>query len=308
MEARIGPDKNGLIGSSFFFSPLRPTLDSATIMPQVSSNSLVVHKWATIISWILAAFVSIRYFVGRSPGDKHNPYHVSDTPFSANIIVTLLYWLVLFFLQISFVVQIFVPAAESSNPLSESRHTITEKIGWHFTAFNLGVFAWTLLFVKKHFFWSELVLLLSFANITYLYFTHKTYKLRPLSTWVLIHWPTVALPWSWLMFAVFWNGAVLFHVHKFVGRIISNILIWMFLFVPTFFIVVFNDWGIGLSSSALMFGVGLNQIFTKTFALQWIFAFVIAGLLAVLSLVAAATGKITREPTTEEGAPLLDGN
>ncbi|PSK41607.1 hypothetical protein C7M61_001293 [Candidozyma pseudohaemuli] len=277
-------------------------------MASVSANDLVVHKWATIVSWVLAAFVSIRYFVGRSPSDSHNPYHVADTPFSGNIIVTLVYWLVLFFLQISFVVQIFVPAAESASALTPSRTTITKQIAWHFTGFNLGVFAWTLLFVKKHFFWSELVLLANFGNITYLYFAHKTYRIRPLSTWILIHWPTVALPWSWLMFAVFWNGAVLFHVHKFVGRIIANILVWLFLFVPTFFIAVFNDWGIGLSSSALMFGLGLNQIFTKTFALQWIFAFVISGLLFVLSIAAAATGKITKETTAEEGAPLLDGN
>lgn len=274
----------------------------------VSANDLTVHKWATIISWVLAAYVSIRYFVGRSPTDSNNPYHVADTPFSGNIIVTIIYWLVLFFLQISFVVQIFVPAAESSNPLSNSRTTITKEIGWHFTAFNLGVFAWTLLFVKRHFFWSELVLLANFANISYLYFAYKTYKIKPVSTWILIHWPTIALPWSWLMFAVFWNGAVLFHIHKLVGRIIANILVWMFLLVPGFFIAVFNDWGIGLSSSALMFSLGLNQIFTKTFALQWIFAFVILGLLLILSVVAAVTGRVTREPSTEEGAPLLQGN
>lgn len=273
-----------------------------------SANDLVVHKWATIISWVLAAFVSIRYFVGRSPSDSHNPYHVADTPFSANIFVTLIYWLVLFFLQISFVVQIFVPSVESSSALTTSRSTITKQIGWHFTAFNLGVFVWTLLFVKSHFFWSELVLLANFANINYLYFVHKTYRIKPLSTWALIHWPTVALPWSWLMFAIFWNGAVLFNVHKFVGRIIANILVWLFLLVPTFFIAVFNDWGIGLSSSALMFGLGLNQILTKTFALQWIFAFVISGLLLVFSVTAALTGRITKETSVEEGAPLLDGN
>ncbi|EEQ41765.1 hypothetical protein EJF18_80047 [Clavispora lusitaniae] len=268
-----------------------------------SQNDLLVHKVATILSWVLAVYATFRYFVGRSPFDKHNPYHVGDTPYSSNLVFTLLYWAVLFLSQIAFVTQIFLPAADSSSVTN--RNALTKLVGWHFTIFNLGVFVWTLLFVKHHYFWSEVILVLNFVNILSLYFTHKTYAITPLSNWFLIHWPTAALPFSWLFYAIFWNGAVLFHVHKFVGRVIANITIWMFLFVPGFFLAVFNDWAVGLSSSALMFSLGVGQVITKAFALQWIFAFVIASVLLVLSLIVAVTGSLTKKSTDTESAPLL---
>lgn len=151
--------------------------------------------------------------------------------------------------------------------------------------------------------------MLNFVNIVALYFEHKTYAIKPLSTWFLIHWPTAAFPMVWLLYAIFWNGAVLFHVHKLAGRILANILIWVFLLIPTFFLVTFNDYATGIGASILMFGLGLGQLFTKLFALQWIFAFVISGVLLVLSILAAATGTVivqTETTTASEGAPLLE--
>lgn len=271
-----------------------------------TSDELAAHKVATILSWVLSVYASLRYFVGRSPFDKHNPYHVDDTPFSSNIIVTMLFWCLLFLMQILFVVQIFVPNVNHAAGFT-NRLEITKLIGWHFTAFNLGTFVWTLLFVHHHYFWSEVVLVLNFVNILLLYFEHKTYSVKPLSNWFLIHWPTAAMPMSWLLYAIFWNGAVLFHVHKLPGRIFANVTIWMLLLIPGFFLVAFNDWATGISSSILMFGLGLGQLLTKAFALQWIFAFIISGLLLVMSVVAGITGSLTgSRETTAEGAPLLE--
>lgn len=266
----------------------------------MAHGDLLTHKVVTIVSWILAAYVSIRYFVGRSPSDKHNPYHVADTPFSSNIIVTLVYWAILFALQILFVVQIFLPWANS--PLSTNASQV-KGVAWHFTGFNFLHFIWTLLFVKGHYFWSEVILVVNMLNILALYVTHKTYANRRANLWILVHLPTAAFPLSWLLYAVFWNGAVLFHVHKLVGRIIANITIWLFLAIPGAFVAVYNDYGVGISSSILMFGLGMGQFLTKVFALQWIFAFIISGTLFVLSLVAAATS--ARSETSNEDAPLL---
>lgn len=270
-----------------------------------SSDELLSHKIATIVSWLLAAYASFRYFVGINPFDNHNPYNVRETPFSSNVVVTLTFWGFLFLLQILFVTQIFVPTVNNASGIT-NRLEVTKLIAWHFSAFNLGVFVWTLLFVHNHYFWSEVVLVLNFVNILLLYFEHKTYSVKPFSNWLLIHLPTAAFPFSWLLYAIFWNGAVLFHVHKLVGRIFANILIWLFLLVPGFFLVVFNDYGIGISSSWLMFGLGLGQLFTKTFALQWIFAFVISGLLFIGSVVGAVTGSVTSRETTNETAPLMN--
>ncbi|ODV77935.1 DUF1774-domain-containing protein [Suhomyces tanzawaensis NRRL Y-17324] len=271
---------------------------------QGTVNDITSHKVTAIVSLALSAYGNIRYLVGRSPFDHHSPFNVSNTPFSANIIVTLTYWGLLYLLQIAFVAQIFIPNLESS-----LRSDATKHVGKHFTVFNILSFVWSILFAKKHFFWSELILIVNLFNILALYFNHKTYSIKPWSNLVLIHASTVAFPLSWLLYAVFWNGAVLFHVHKFVGRVVSNVLIWDFLIVPGFFLVVYNDWATGFSSSILTFGLGLGQLLVKVFALQWIFAFVISAILLVLSLVAAFNGNLGRrniELTDSEQAPLLE--
>lgn len=269
------------------------------------SNNINTHKVSTIVSLALSIYANVRYFVGRSPSNKHNPWNVSNTPFSSNLIVTLVFWAILYVHQILFVSQVFVPVANSTSSRFTNRLEYTKQVAWHFTVFNLGTFFWTLLFVNKHFFWSEVVAILNYVNILTLYFSHKTFSIKPLSNWVIIHLPVTALPLSWTLYLIFWNGAVLFHVHKFVGRVISNILIWNLFFIPSYFLVAFGDYGVGLSSSVLTFGLGLGQLLTKVFALQWIFAFVISGLLFVGSLIVAVTGTTYSK---DDGAILVDGN
>lgn len=268
-------------------------------------EQLITHKVTTIVSLALSIYGNLRYLVGRSPFDSDSPFNVSNTPFSSNILVTLIYWGILYFLQIVFVSQIFIPAQE----LARARVELSQVVGWHFTIFNFAQFIWSMLFARRHFIWSEIVLFINFFNILSLYYSHKTYSIKPLSNWILIHLPTTALPLSWLFYAIFWNGAVMFHIHKFAGRVVCNVLIWDFLIVPAMFILFYNDYGVGFSSSVLMFGLGLGQLLTKAFALQWIFAFVIASILLVLSLTAAVAGSYYVKQDTRiadsEAAPLL---
>lgn len=275
-------------------------------MATSQQEQLLTHKVTTIVSLALSIYGNLRYLVGRSPFDSHSPFNVTNTPFSSNIIVTLVYWLVLYVLQIAFITQIFVPAQEQAR----SRIEISQKVGMHFSIFNFGQFLWSMLFARKHFILSEIVLLINFFNILSLYFSHKTFNIKPWTHWVLIHLSTCALPLSWLLYAIFWNGAVMFHIHKFVGRIVSNVLVWDFLIVPAMFLFLYNDYGVGFSSSVLMFGLGLGQLLTKVFALQWIFAFIISAILLVLSLVALITGSLYPKDnntavTDTEAAPLL---
>lgn len=274
------------------------TLFSHSITFKMANDGI---KVSTLISYFLSIYVNIRYFVGRSPFEKHSPFNVSNTPFSANIITTLTFWAFLYLLQALFISQIFLPSTESNT----SRAEYAKKVAWHFTAFNLLTFFWTILFTKKHFFFSEILLLINFVNIITLYFSHKTYVIKPIGDWVLIHLSTSSLPLAWLLYAIFWNGAVLFNVHKLFGRIVSNVLIWDFLIIPMVFILFFNDWGVGLSSSYLMFGLGLGQLLVKAFALQWIFAFVISGVLLIFSFISLVTGSFVVVEETEQ-APLIE--
>lgn len=275
------------------------------------SDQIATHKFTTTLSLILSVYGNVRYIIGKSAfGGKHSGFHVDDTPFTSNIIVLFVFWGILYFLQISFVAQIFFPAADNSvltgTPGGNiSRLAVTNVVGWHFTVFNFLQFIWNVLFANGHFFFSELVLIINFVNVIILYFSHKTYGIKPLSSWTLIHLPTAAFPLSWLLYAVFWNGAVLFHVHHLIGRIIANVLIWDFLIIPGFFLAVFNDWGVGFSSTLLVFGLALGQLFTKVIAFQWIFAFVISGLLLVLSIVTAVSGSLYHRELSSDTAPLL---
>ncbi|KAM9910231.1 hypothetical protein OXX69_004682 [Metschnikowia pulcherrima] len=268
------------------------------------ADELLTHKISTVVSWVLSTYSTIRYFSGRQPFSNDTPYHVGDTPFTLNIVVTMAYWGLLIFMQILFVTQIFIPVVDNASGIT-NRLEYTKKVGWHFTAFNLFVFLWTSLFVRHHYFWSEVMLVLNLLNIFALYTTHKTYAVKPLSNYFLIHMTNAALPMSWLLFAVMWNGAVLFHVHKFLGRVIANFTVWLLLIIPGFFTLVFNDWGLGLTSSILAFGLGLGQLFTKAFALQWIFGFIISGLLFILTVL-VASGRVVRKSSDSEAAPLLE--
>lgn len=277
-------------------------------MPESHSRSILAHRTVTVISLIVSIFFTLRYMGGH--WGHHAPgFFVHETPFTANGFVILVYWVYLFINQIFFLSQYY----SSDSSILESASGIT----WHFTVFNLLHALWIYTFSHKHFYiWSEVVLVVNLFNLLYLYVDHKPYGVKPLSKWLAIHPPTAALPLSWVMYAIFWNGSVAFQAHKgFVARIFANIFIWEFLVVPAVFLVLYNDWAIGLSTAVLVFGIGLSQFFTKLIALQWIFAFVISGLLVVLSILFAFPAltppqlrKLHEDNRTftSERAPLLD--
>ncbi|CAI5757266.1 unnamed protein product [Candida verbasci] len=253
-----------------------------------SQEQLNTYKAVTIITLLLSIYGSLKY-TGVPEGS------LAHTPFSAANWLLFIYWGILYLWQIIFTIQTFFP--------DEYRLSIISIIGWHFPIFNILIYIWSELFTNGHYFWSLIFLILNFFNLLALYFNHKTFTVRPIHNWLLIHIPLVAMPLSWVVFAIFWNGAVLFNIHKLWGRILANVFIWEFLLVPGIHLLLFNDWGVGFSTSFLMFALGWGQLGTKVFALQWIFAFVISGILAVWSFIAMIVGSARQY--TGENAPLL---
>lgn len=279
-------------------------------MPDNHSRSALTHRTITIVSFVISVFFTIRYAGGRF--GHHAPrFHVHDTPFTANGFVVMIYWIYMAINQLLFLLQYYSSDAVIVQDVSE--------ITWHFTLFNMLHALWIYTFSRKHLYViSELILIINLFNLLFLYVDHKTYAIKPLSKWLSIHPPTAALPLSWLMYAIFWNGAVAFHSYDgILARILANVFIWEFLLVPGLFLILFNDWAIGFSSSVLVFGIGIAQLFTKLIAVQWIFAFVISGLLFLLSVLIAVPTitpsqlKQAREEArgaSAERAPLLDPN
>jgi hypothetical protein len=167
-------------------------------------------------------------------------------------------------------------------------------VGSHFILFNLLQFAWIMLWTRSHYWLSELILVINWCQLVALYFRHSTTP-----RWV--HLPAVAMPLTWVEFALFWNGAVMVHCETLACRILANVAVWNFLCFALFFLFVFKDYHVGFSMAFLMAGLGLGQFETKAFGIQWIFAFTIMAIVFVVTLIVAVPGIFGRETGIEAG-------
>ena len=192
---------------------------------------------------------------------------------------------------------------------------------------NLFHFAFVMLFVRSHFAWAEVMIILNFINLSSLYFRHPRYAR-------FIHTPVVSMPLAWTFVAIYWNGAIMVpHPASLVARIFGNIFIWSILVYGLFFIIVYKvrdpvrksflfevtnseqDYTMGFNLSVLSAAIGVSQFLRQVIALQWIFAFVIMAVLFIATVVVAvpaATGRGAKpgpaQQTDAERAPLLSDN
>jgi hypothetical protein len=273
-----------------------------------TAGSITTYKVLTILSWLLAAGVSVYYVTNEGRDNYHLRRRIWDindlyrTAFTLNAVIVDIYWAVLFVLQVGYVAHLFSANTDNVNAAAS--------VGSHFILNNLLHFAWVLLFVYGHFILSEIVLVLNFFNLTSLYFRHNTYPR-------FIHWPVVSAPLAWTFVAIYWNGAIaVYHPHNLVARIFGNIFVWSILVFGWFFIAVYKDYTIGFSLSVLSASLGVAQFFDRIVAFQWIFAFTIMAVLFVSTLLVAVpawTGQDLpwgkkAKPADNERAPLLAEN
>jgi hypothetical protein len=218
---------------------------------------------------------------------------------SCQFTLTCLFRLALFILQLGYIAHLFSSSVETVNAACA--------VGSHFIVNNLLHFVWVLLFVHGHTVWSEIILILNFANLTSLYFRHSNYPR-------FIHLPAVSGPLAWTFVAIYSNGATMVPHHtSLVARIFANIAIWSILGYGMFFIILYKDYTMGFSLSVLSASLGVAQFERQVIAFQWIFAFTIMAVLFVFSVLVAIpawTGKdvpFGRRTTTNdtERAPLL---
>lgn len=197
-----------------------------------------------------------------------------------------------------------------------------------------------MLFVRSHFVWAEIMLILNFANLTSLYFRHATVTHRP--RLLLVHFPAVSGPLAWTFVALYWNGAIMVpHQNSLVARIFANVFVWAILGYGMFFIVAYKvsfaggrecflfveglgggglgawadvfitqDYTMGFALSVLSASLGVAQFFRQVVAFQWIFAFTIMAVLFVSTVIVAvpAWAGTRQRPADAERAPLLAEN
>ncbi|GJN67043.1 ATP synthase F0 [Purpureocillium lilacinum] len=270
-----------------------------------TSGSITTYKILTLLTWLLSVVVSVYYTIHK-PHDGFtirkriwDQNYLYPSAFTMNHILGDVYWVGLFVLQFGYITHLFSRNADTVNAAAS--------VGSHFILNNLFHFGFVMLFVRSHFHWAELLLILNFINLSSLYFRHHTYPR-------FIHAPTVSGPLAWTFVAIYWNGAIMVpHQHSLVARIFGNIFIWSILVYGMFFIIIYKDYTMGFALSMLAAAIGVAQFTRKIIALQWIFAFIIMALLFIMTVVVAVpawTGREIRwrraEPADQERAPLLN--
>jgi hypothetical protein len=265
--------------------------------PEAQRNMLA-YKILTSLSFILAFATSILYTCCEptdGPYTHGTIWGISNlhvTPFTLSHIFVFIYWIVLYILQIGYFCHLF-----SSN---EARARVAACVGSHFILFNVLQFTWVMLWCRSFFIIAEVIQVIQFLQLTSLYLRHAT-----LPPW--IHTPIVAMPLTFSFFLVLWNGAVMVNCHNLPCRILANVAIWGIVVYAGFFLVVFKDWRVGFATSYLAAGLGVEQFFTKTVALQWPFAFAIMAIVFVASCIVAVPSIVGERERTDdrERAPLL---
>lgn len=271
------------------------------------AQTILWYKVFTILTWLLAVVSSVYYTI-HAPHDDitkqrtiwgQNRHH--HTAFALNSCIASIYWIILFLLQAGYIWQLFSPNADN---VQAAAH-----VGSHFIANNLLHFGFVMLFVRSHFVWAELLLIVNFFNLSSLYFRHPASP-----RW--IHLPAVSGPLAWTFVALYWNGAIAFNAEGLFGRILANVAVWGILVYGLFFLVTFKDYTIGFSLSVLSASLGVGQFLRQIIAFQWIFAFTIMAVLFVATFVIAlpevvgtrwGRGEAVVAEDTER-APLLDDN
>lgn len=263
-----------------------------------SGRSLLLTKISTTVSYLLLLITAFYYtFNAPSTHDGRFWHHNHATPFAQSSIFTSIYILLLFALQLAYQYSLYTAHAAAATAVAS-----------HFVASNLLLFGFVHLFVRSHYVLAELLLVINFFNLSFLYFRHST-------TPRFMHLGVVSGPLAWNFAALYWCGALAVTHNGFVARIVANVFIWGWAGYGIFFLAAYKDYTMGYAMSVLAFSTGVGQFLTRphVLQLQWVFAFTIGGLLFVLSTAVGLPGLLGKDPfprgqivsEDRERAPLL---
>ncbi|KAL4932309.1 DUF1774 domain-containing protein [Aspergillus undulatus] len=270
------------------------------------SNVVRAYQVIAPLSWVLVLVVGIFYSIHK-PADVYNGHTIwaqfeqRFTPFTINIVVLAIYWILLLLAQIVYVAQLFSKEAAVHNAANAASHFILN---------NLFVFAWILLWTRNYFWPAEVILIAHFINQHILFWRVRSLPL-------VSHLAVVAAPYAWTLIALFLNGAHAIFSHTPAAKIAAAVFIWVIFVIGSVHIFTTVDDLLGYSLSLLTFGLAIAQTDHYTrYHLQWIFAWVIFGAFLLVSLYLTSVKYSGRnvffrspaepESTDAERAPLLD--
>ncbi|KAG9593065.1 DUF1774-domain-containing protein, partial [Aureobasidium melanogenum] len=251
------------------------------------TGSLRSYKILTAASWLLLVVTSIYYTFNAPTEGKHHRgtiWHQNShrhTPFALNSIITSVYMIILYILQIGYCWHLY-----SENPVYVKA---AADVGSHFILNNLLWFGFIHLWCRSHFWLAEMLVIINFFNLSALYFKHSR-------TPRFIHIPVVSGPLALNYVLLFTVGAAAVNAHSLPARILANVMIWSIMGYGFFFLVAYKDYTMGFNLSVLCAALGVSQFLTHVIAFQWIFAFVIMGVLFILSVLVSFPGIIGQDP------------
>jgi hypothetical protein len=204
-----------------------------------TGRSLLLTKITTTISYLLL-IVTAFYYTFNVPDAHHGTFwhHNHATPFAQSKIFTSIYWLVLFILQLGYAWSLYSSSA--------AHVAAAVDVSSHFVASNLLLFGFVHLFVRSHYVLAELLLVINFFNLSFLYFRHST-------TPRFIHIGVVSGPLAWNFAALYWCGALAVTHNGWVARVVANVFIWGWAGYGVFFLAAYKDYTMGYALSLLSF-------------------------------------------------------
>ncbi|KAL3441244.1 hypothetical protein BJX65DRAFT_288867 [Aspergillus insuetus] len=269
---------------------------------------LTIYRVLAPLSYALVLIAGIYYSV-RRPSEISNGNTIWDnflrriTPFSVELTVTAIYWILLLLAQLHYILAGLVFSKDTA--LTHAAASIAP----YFILHNLFVFAWILLWTRNHFWPAEVFVVVDFI-LQHIAF----WRFRGLTP--LTHISVIAAPYAWSLLLIFWNGSAAAHSFSPAAEISANIFIWVFFVIGAASIFLTVDDLLGYSLSLLSLGLAIQQYTRKRLPLQWIFAWVIFAVLFVETIYITATKYSGRtvywrhgaeaESTDAERAPLLN--
>ncbi|EEB05140.1 fungal protein [Schizosaccharomyces japonicus yFS275] len=263
-------------------------------MPLLSAEGkLLVRN----IIFLGLAFSSVIAHFFTSPSIQ-KVFRQNLTPFSANKVLLLFYFLAQMLSFAGMSAPLYFVQGEADEVVMAANKSIL--------FISIFIFGWTFAWTGRSMVWSALLSLFMFSQASRMYFRNVRMHKGP------VFYTTVKLPskmfFAFSIWLLVYTMSAFFDCKSLPCRVFSNVMIWFIAGAYLVPIFAFYDATLAFLSSYIFFSMGVGQVMISLFTLQYVFAFLLSIILAVVGVGALFMPK--RTPASPAGdveqAPLLN--
>ncbi|KND87038.1 hypothetical protein TOPH_08336 [Tolypocladium ophioglossoides CBS 100239] len=255
-------------------------------------RSILAYQAFASLSLVVSICVSVCFAVIK-PDNNAAAYRViwdqnylHPNAFTMDSSIGNTFWIALFLVQFG-----YIGHFHSDNTYYKHE---AASVAAHFVSHNVLHTTFILLFAHSCFYSAEVILILNFVNLSWLYFRHNC----PLS----VHIPVVCGPLAWSFASIYWNGAIAVTYQSLATRILGFIFIWSILAYGLFFLAAYKDFTMTLCLSILSAAIGVGQLLTQPMPFRWAPPFIITAVLFTMSIIAAISKYIDKQSERSSAA------